>query len=143
MRQLLFMVNDQKIIVVMPAYNAEKTLRKTYEEVMSQGIVDLIILVDDASRDDTAKIAATFPRTKVHIHDRNQGYGVNQKTCYRLALEAGGDIIINFIRSTTYGLGCVQTVVPFRLCRMGLIQSPLFPDRSRRDSGTAELMNKS
>jgi glycosyltransferase involved in cell wall biosynthesis len=250
---LLPMVNDQKIIVVMPAYNAEKTLRKTYEEVMSQGLVDLIILVDDASRDDTAKIAATLPRTKVHIHDRNQGYGANQKTCYRLALEAGGDIIImvhpdyqytpklipamaamignglyhcvlgsrvlggyalkggmplwrytanrgltfvenilmgaklseyhtgfrafsrslleklplgrnsddfvfdnqmlaqilwfgytvaeiscptnyfldassiNFIRSTTYGLGCVQTAVLFRLCRMGLMKSPLFP----------------
>lgn len=88
------MLDNQKVIVVMPAYNAAKTLKKTYEEVMAQGIVDLVILVDDASRDDTAKIAAGLPQTKVHVHDRNRGYGANQKTCYRLALEAGGDIVI-------------------------------------------------
>jgi len=88
------MLKDNKIIVVMPAYNAAKTLKKTYEEVMAQGIVDLVILVDDASCDDTAKIAASLPQTKVYIHDRNRGYGANQKTCYRMALEEGGDIII-------------------------------------------------
>jgi glycosyltransferase involved in cell wall biosynthesis len=88
------MLKDNKIIVVMPAYNAAKTLKKTYDEVMAQGIVDLVILVDDASCDDTAKIAASLPQTKVYIHNRNRGYGANQKTCYRLALEEGGDIII-------------------------------------------------
>ena len=88
------MLKDKKIIVVMPAYNAAKTLKKTYEEVMAQDIVDLVILVDDASHDDTAKIAASLPQTKVHIHDRNLGYGANQKTCYQLALEADGDIVI-------------------------------------------------
>lgn len=88
------MYKDKKIIVVMPAYNAAKTLEKTYEEVMEQGIVDLVILVDDASSDDTARIASHLPQTKVHVHDRNRGYGANQKTCYRLALEAGGDVII-------------------------------------------------
>jgi len=78
----------------MPAYNAAQTLQKTYDEVMAQGIVDMIILVDDASQDDTAEIAKTLPNVEVCVHDRNRGYGANQKTCYRLALERGGDIII-------------------------------------------------
>src|SRR6202521_4051810 len=78
----------------MPAYNAEKTLRRTYEEVMAQGIVDLVIVVDDASRDETVAIARTLPRVQVEVHPENRGYGGNQKTCYRLALAAGGDIII-------------------------------------------------
>ncbi len=78
----------------MPAYNAALTLRRTYEEVMAQEIVDLVIVVDDASNDQTAVIAGTLPNTEVHIHPKNQGYGANQKTCYKLALEAGGDIVI-------------------------------------------------
>jgi len=78
----------------MPAYNAAHTLQKTYDEVMAQGIVDMIILVDDASQDDTAVIAKTLANVEVCIHDRNRGYGANQKTCYRLALEREGDIII-------------------------------------------------
>jgi glycosyltransferase involved in cell wall biosynthesis len=88
------MFKNKKIIVVMPAYNAAKTLRKTYDEVMEQGIVDLVILVDDASRDQTSLIAASLPHTKVFVHERNKGYGGNQKTCYRMALEAGADIVI-------------------------------------------------
>ena len=88
------MFKEKKVIVVMPAYNAAQTLQKTYDEVMAQGIVDMIILVDDASQDDTAEIAKTLPNVEVCIHDRNRGYGANQKTCYRLALERGGDIII-------------------------------------------------
>ena len=78
----------------MPAYNAAQTLKKTYDEVMAQEIVDMIILVDDASQDDTAEIAKSLPNVEVCVHDCNQGYGANQKTCYRLALERGGDIII-------------------------------------------------
>lgn len=78
----------------MPAYNAAQTLSKTYEEVMEQDIVDLVIVVDDGSRDETAAIAKTLPNTIVHIHPSNQGYGANQKTCYKLALDEGGDIII-------------------------------------------------
>jgi glycosyltransferase involved in cell wall biosynthesis len=85
---------NKKIIVVKPAYNAEATLRRTYDEVMAQGIVDLVIVVDDASRDATTPIARTLPRTIVHTHPVNQGYGANQKSCYRLALEAGADVII-------------------------------------------------
>jgi glycosyltransferase involved in cell wall biosynthesis len=88
------MYKDHKIIVVMPAYNAAKTLQKTYEEVMEQGIVDLVILVDDASHDDTSAIASSLPHTQVFVHERNKGYGGNQKTCYRMALKAGADIVI-------------------------------------------------
>ena len=78
----------------MPAYNAAQTLQRTYDDVMAQGIVDLIILVDDASQDNTAELAKTLPNVEVCIHDCNRGYGANQKTCYRLALKRGGDIII-------------------------------------------------
>jgi len=88
------MFKNKKVIVVMPAYNAAQTLRLTYDEVMEQGIVDLIILVDDASRDTTVAIARTLPHMEVFIHDRNHGYGANQKTCYKMALDHGGDIII-------------------------------------------------
>jgi len=88
------MFQNKKVVVVMPAYNAEKTLLKTYEEVMAQGIVDTVILVDDASPDNTAKVAESLPRTKVFVHERNLGYGGNQKTCYRLALEENADIVI-------------------------------------------------
>jgi glycosyltransferase involved in cell wall biosynthesis len=88
------MYKDKKVIVVMPAYNAAKTLRKTYDEVMAQGVVDQVILVDDASQDETTAIAKDLPNTKLYTHPRNRGYGANQKTCYKLALEEGGDIII-------------------------------------------------
>ena len=78
----------------MPAYNAAQTLPKTHDEVMAQHIVDLVIVVDDASSDQTAAIAADLPGTIVHTHPSNRGYGANQKTCYTLALEHGADIII-------------------------------------------------
>jgi len=88
------MLADKKVIVVMPAYNAAQTLRRTYDEVMAQGIVDTVIVVDDGSHDETIEIAITLPKTVVHTHPQNQGYGANQKTCYKLAMEAQGDIII-------------------------------------------------
>jgi len=88
------MLKDKKVIVVMPAYNAAKTMRRTWDEVMAQEMVDLVIVVDDKSRDETVSIAKTLPDTMVYTHEKNLGYGANQKTCYRLALEAGGDIII-------------------------------------------------
>jgi len=88
------MFNGQKIVVVMPAYNAARTLRQTYDEVMAQRIVDLVIVVDDASHDDTVAIARTLPDVQVETHPMNRGYGGNQKTCYRLALAAGADIVI-------------------------------------------------
>ncbi|MGB6009797.1 MAG: glycosyltransferase family 2 protein, partial [Desulfobacterales bacterium] len=73
---------------------AAQTLRKTWDEVMAQEIVYLIIVVDDRSQDETVSIAKALPDTLVYTHEKNLGYGGNQKTCYRLALEAGGDIII-------------------------------------------------
>jgi glycosyltransferase involved in cell wall biosynthesis len=88
------MYKELKVVVVMPAYNAAQTLRKTWDEVMAQEIVDLIIVVDDGSRDETVSIAKSLPNTLLHSHEKNLGYGGNQKTCYKLALEAGGDIII-------------------------------------------------
>src|SRR3954466_11223671 len=88
------MLNGQKIVVVMPAYNAARTLRQTYDEVMGNGVVDLVFVVDDASRDETVAIARTLPNVQVEVHPENRGYGANQKTCYRLALAAGADIII-------------------------------------------------
>ena len=88
------MYKDKKIVVVMPAYNAEKTLVQTYEEVMAQGCVDLVILVDDASRDKTADIAEKLEKVRVFRNEKNLGYGGNQKICYRLALEEGADIVI-------------------------------------------------
>ena len=84
----------KKIVVVMPAYNAAQTVTKTVAEVHQQSIVDEIILVDDRSRDNTVQVASSLPGVRVHVHERNKGYGGNQKTCYRLALEAGADIII-------------------------------------------------
>jgi len=88
------MFRGKKVIIVMPAYNAAITLRKTYDEVIAQGIVDLIIVVDDGSSDETVSIAKALPNTIVHIHERNRGYGGNQKSCYKLALDEGGDIVI-------------------------------------------------
>lgn len=84
----------KKIVVIMPAYNAAQTLRQTHAEVMEQGVVDEVIVVDDASRDDTVAIARTLPHTRVFVHERNLGYGGNQKTCYRAALNTGADIVI-------------------------------------------------
>jgi hypothetical protein len=88
------MLNSQKIVVVMPAYNAARTLQRTYDEVMAHGIVDLVIVVDDASHDETVAIARTLPHVQMEVHPENRGYGANQKTCYRLALAADADIII-------------------------------------------------
>jgi len=87
-------IAGQKVVVVMPAYNAARTIEKTCRDVLAHDIVDLAIVVDDASQDATAALARRFDRVLVHIHPRNRGYGANQKTCYRLALESGADIVI-------------------------------------------------
>jgi glycosyltransferase involved in cell wall biosynthesis len=88
------MYNGKKVVVVMPAYNAEKTVVQTYKEVMAQDCVDLVILVDDASRDKTADIAEKLNHVRVFRNEKNLGYGGNQKICYRLALEEGADVVI-------------------------------------------------
>ena len=81
-----------KVVVVMPAYNAAKTLHMTYAD-LPQNVVDLVIVVDDGSSDETARIARDLG-LELFIHDRNYGYGANQKTCYREALRAGADIVV-------------------------------------------------
>lgn len=86
------MIFDKKLIVIMPAYNAEKTLRKTYEELPHE-YVDEVILVDDASKDDTSRMARELG-IKTIIHTENKGYGGNQKTCYSEALRHGADIVV-------------------------------------------------
>jgi glycosyltransferase involved in cell wall biosynthesis len=88
------MYRDKQVAVVMPAFNAAKTLRQTYAEVKEQQMADSIILVDDGSQDETVALAGKLEGVQVYVHERNKGYGANQKTCYRLALEAGADIII-------------------------------------------------
>lgn len=88
------MFEQQRVVVVMPAYNAAATLRQTYEETMAQKVVDLVVIVDDASDDRTLDVARTLPGARVVVHEDNRGYGANQKTCYRLALEEGAEIVI-------------------------------------------------
>lgn len=87
------MIHGKKIIVVMPAYNAEKTLEQTYSEI-PMDIVDEVILTDDHSRDETAQKARELGIKEVLVHQKNTGYGGNQKTCYNRALELGADIVI-------------------------------------------------
>lgn len=104
------MLNGRKIVVVMPAYNAARTLGKTYDEVMEQGIVDLVIVVDDASHDETVAIGRTLDRVQVEVHPENRGYGGNQKTCYRLALAAGADIVIMLHPDYQYTPGLIPAM---------------------------------
>lgn len=87
------MIHGKKIVVVMPAYNAEKTLEQTYREI-PMDVVDEVILTDDFSRDDTVQKAKDLGIKEVLVHERNKGYGGNQKTCYNRALELGADIVI-------------------------------------------------
>jgi len=86
------MLNDKKVVVVLPAYNAARTLRRTVDEIPME-IVDEVILTDDASRDNTTELARELGLTTL-THDRNRGYGGNQKTCYTAALERGADIVV-------------------------------------------------
>jgi glycosyltransferase involved in cell wall biosynthesis len=87
------MLLNQKIVVVLPAYNAEQTLERTYREI-PHDIVDEVILVDDCSRDQTILKAKALGIRHIFQHDRNRGYGANQKSCYRQALRLGADIVV-------------------------------------------------
>ena len=86
------MTGGPKVVVVMPAYNAAKTLHMTYAD-LPRDVVDLVIVVDDGSSDETSRIARELG-LELFVHHRNYGYGANQKTCYREALKAGADIIV-------------------------------------------------
>lgn len=114
------MVDGRKVVVVMPAYNAARTLQRTYDEVIATGVVDLVIVVDDASHDDTVAIARTLPSVHVEIHPLNRGYGGNQKTCYRLALAAGADIVVMMHPDYQYTPRLIPAIV-------SLVASGLYP----------------
>ena len=87
------MISGNKVVVVLPAYNAEQTLKQTYDEIPFD-IVDDVVLVDDASRDNTVEIATQLGIKHIIKHEKNRGYGGNQKSCYKKALELHADIII-------------------------------------------------
>lgn len=156
------MFKDKKVIVIVPAYNAEQTLRQTYDEVMAQGIVDQIIVVDDGSSDKTTATAKTLPKTIVHTHPENQGYrAFSWELLEKLPLKGNSDdfvfdnqvlaqilwldyriaevscptkyfaeaSFISFQHSTKYGFGCLNTATKYRLAKMHLIKSRLFPRR--------------
>lgn len=101
------MYKGRKVVVVMPAYNAEKTLRSAYDEVVAQGVADTVVIVDDCSKDRTEAIAAQLgderrakredrvePFLIYRRHETNRGYGGNQKSCYELALVDGADVVV-------------------------------------------------
>ena len=98
-----------KIVVIMPAYNAAKTLRMTYLE-LPRDVVDLVLLVDDASSDDTVEVARQL-NLELFIHNRNYGYGGNQKTCYAEALKAQADIIVMVHPDYQYDPTCLPQVI--------------------------------
>lgn len=86
------MLNGKRVVVVMPAYNAEKTLERTFEEI-PRGLVDEVILTDDSSRDRTVELSRRLGIT-TYVHPLNRGYGGNQKTCYQAAIDRGADIVV-------------------------------------------------
>jgi len=114
------MMARKKVIVVMPAYNAERTIEKTWREVLEQEVVDLVIVVDDGSRDATVSVARKLDKVVVHVHPRNRGYGANQKTCYRLALDNGADIVVMVHPDYQYTPKLIPAMV-------GLVASGLYP----------------
>ena len=87
------MLNNKKIVVVLPAYNAAKTLERTYKEIPFD-IVDDVVLVDDVSKDNTIEVAKQLGIKHIIQHDKNKGYGGNQKSCYNKALELDADIVV-------------------------------------------------
>ena len=114
------MIAGKRVVVVMPAYNAEGTIEKTWREVMAQEVVDLVIVVDDQSRDSTVATARGLPNVIVHEHPKNRGYGGNQKTCYRLAIENGADIVIMVHPDYQY----TPKLIP---AMAGMVASGLYP----------------
>lgn len=104
------MYRDKRIVVVMPAYNAAKTLERTCEEI-DRTLVDEIVLVDDASRDNTVAVAKDLG-LHVVIHPKNRGYGGNQKTCYKTALSLGADIVVMVHPDYQYTPLLVPAIVP-------------------------------
>ncbi|MEM1323971.1 MAG: glycosyltransferase family 2 protein [Bacteroidota bacterium] len=104
------MYNGKKIIVVLPAYNAALTLEKTYKEIPFD-LVDEVILCDDASSDDTAHLAREIGIQHIIVHEKNKGYGGNQKSLYNKSLELGGDIVIMLHPDYQYTPKLIPTMV--------------------------------
>ncbi len=127
------MINDKKIIVVLPAYNAEKTLEITYNEIPFD-IVDEVILVDDLSNDKTIEVGQKLGIKHIVKHEKNKGYGGNQKSCYNKALELNGDIVVmlhpdyqytpRLLRSMCYLLadGAYEVVIGSRILGRGALK---------------------
>ncbi|WP_376690722.1 glycosyltransferase family 2 protein [Wenzhouxiangella sp. EGI_FJ10409] len=113
------MIRGHKVVVVMPAYNAVRTLERTLSEV-PRDVVDDIVLVDDASQDDTAGLARSLGIEHVIRHDSNRGYGGNQKTCYRKALDLGADIVVMLHPDYQYSPRLIPAMAE-------LVASGLFP----------------
>lgn len=121
----------KKIVVIMPAYNAEKTLVKTYNDI-PPGIVDEIILVDDGSHDKTVKIAKSLG-IKTFMHPQNRGYGGNQKTCYTIALNENADIVVMIHPDYQYDSSLTEEIIkPIRDGRFDLMLGSRI--RSRRET---------
>ncbi len=114
------MLDGKRVVVVMPAYNAERTLVETWREVVAHEIVDLVIVVDDASRDATLAVARGLDRVAAYAHPINRGYGANQKTCYARALEHGADIVVMIHPDYQY----TPKLIP---AMAGLVASGLYP----------------
>ncbi len=113
------MISGKKIIVVLPAYNAGKTLEQTIADIPDD-LVDELVVVDDASTDNTVEVARNLNIRHVIRHDRNKGYGGNQKTCYDTALNLGGDIVIMLHPDYQYTPRLISSMVH-------LIASGLYP----------------
>jgi glycosyltransferase involved in cell wall biosynthesis len=111
--------HGHRVVVVMPAYNAAATLVRTWKDVIAHDVVDLVVVVDDGSRDETAAVARGLERVVVHTHGQNRGYGANQKTCYRLALEHGADIVVMIHPDYQYTPKLIPAMV-------GLVSSGLY-----------------
>jgi len=139
------MIKNKKIAVVLPAYNAEKTLQKTYDEIPFD-IVDEVILVDDSSKDNTVEVGKKIGIKHIIKHEQNKGYGGNQKSCYNKALELGADIVImlhpdyqytpQLIHSLSYLLAneVYQVAIASRILGMGALKGgmPLYKYISNR-----------
>jgi len=108
-------IGSSKLVVVMPAYNAERTLRRTYED-LPLDVVDEVILVDDGSRDGTATVARELG-IRVFVHGDNLGYGANQKTCYAAALDAGADVVIMLHPDYQYTPKLIPAMAHLIVCR--------------------------
>jgi glycosyltransferase involved in cell wall biosynthesis len=102
-------INGKKIVIVMPAYNAERTVKKTYDEI-PKDFIDDVLLVDDASADSTLEVARGLGM-KILFHDKNRGYGANQKTCYKAALEMGADIVVMLHPDYQYSPTLIPAIV--------------------------------